>query len=91
MEALLTRPKQSYKFDRKLTEEEIEELVENYDYDPAYDQDEDREPEPMYDRYGNPTRDTIAAMYEMRHRITHDRMTLDEFHSWMSEMYEEAE
>ncbi len=91
MDTVLTKPEKSYKFDRRLTDEEIEELVESYEYDPYYDQNEKREPEPMYDIYGNPTRDTIAAMYEIRHGITHDRMTLDEFHNWMTEMYEESE
>ncbi len=91
MDTVLTKPEQSYKFGRRLTDKEIEELVESYEYDPYYDQNEEREPEPMYDIYGNPTRDTIAAMYEMRHGITHDRMTLDEFHNWMTEMYEESE
>ena len=55
MEALLTRPKQSYKFDRKLTEEEIEELVENYDYDPAVYDDGDFGDGILFDEYGNPT------------------------------------
>ena len=89
MEAVLTRPKQSYKFDHKLTDEEVEELIENYDYDPVYDQDEDREPEPMFDKFGNPTRDTIASMYEMRHGLGHGPFTLDglfaEFQTWQEE------
>ncbi len=36
MEAVTERKRQSYKFDRKLTDEEISQLIENYDYDPKY-------------------------------------------------------
>ena len=36
MEAVMEKKKKSYVFDRKLTDEEIEELIENYDYDPKY-------------------------------------------------------
>ena len=36
MEAVIERKKQSFLFDHKLTDEEIEELIENYDYDPKY-------------------------------------------------------
>ena len=82
MEAVITKPKQSYVFDRKLTDEEIEELIENYDYDPKYlDPDYDdggTELEPVYDKYGNPTEATIRAMYEDRHDLTEGPMTIDE-------------
>lgn len=79
--AVLERKKQSYKFDRKLTDEEIEQLIEDYDYDmkyldPDYD-DEDGELEPVWDKYGNPTESTIRAMYESRHGI-YDEMTAEE-------------
>ncbi len=64
MEEVLTR-RSWVKPTRKLTDEEIQDLVKNFDYE-AYleDFDDDGEPEPIYDSYGNPTRDTIAAMYE---------------------------
>ena len=91
MEAVLTRPRQSYIFDRALTKEEIDELVDNYDYDPAYDHDEGREPEPMFDMYGNPTRDTIASMYEMRFGIHSHPMTLEEFDDELDKWRAEAD
>lgn len=81
MEALSERKKQSYKFDRKLTDEEIEELIENYDYDPKYADpdydDEYEELEPIYDKFGNPTESTIRAMYESRNGI-YEIMTVEE-------------
>ncbi|MBQ3447738.1 MAG: hypothetical protein IJG37_08860 [Synergistaceae bacterium] len=91
MEEVLTRTARPWvQPTRKLTDEEIEELIETYDYDPAYDQDEEREPEPMFDRFGNPTRDTIASMYEVRNGIHPHLMTLEEFHDWMNEVRTEA-
>ena len=70
---------------RKLTDEEIEELIETYDYDPEYEEDENREPEPIYDEFGNPTRDTIAALYENRHGLT-TPTTLDELFAWVDSL-----
>ena len=53
MENVTEKKKQSYVFDRKLTDEEIEQLIENYDYDPKYlDPDYDdggTELEPIWD------------------------------------------
>ena len=74
--------KQSYVFDHKLTDEEIHELVENYDYDPKYldpdyDDDDYDEPEPIWDKYGNPTESSIRALYEIRHGI-YEEVTLEE-------------
>lgn len=93
MEAMITRKKQSYIFDHKLTGEEIESLIENYDYDPKYlDPDYDdggNELEPVWDKYGNPTEATIRAMYEDRHDIG-ERMTYEEFDSWLDDMRAEA-
>ncbi len=87
MNATLEKKKQSYVFDHKLTDEEIEELIENYDYDPKYlDPDYDdggTELEAVWDKYGNPTEATIRAMYEDRHDIGSEPMTLDElFAEW---------
>ena len=94
MEAVITKPKQSYVFDRKLTDEEIEELIENYDYDPKYlDPDYDdggTELEPVYDKYGNPTEATIRAMYEDRHDLTEGPMTIDELFADWVRIYEET-
>ena len=83
MEAAMTKPKQSYVFDRKLTDEEIRELIDNFDYDAwledYYNDDDDAtEPEPVWDRFGNPTRDTIAAKYEAEHGLC-EAMTFEEF------------
>ena len=79
---------------RKLTEEEIHDLVENYDYDPRYldpDYDDGRELEPIYDRFGNPTESTIRAMYEKQHGIcvSEGPMTLDEFRVWLDDVLSE--
>lgn len=81
MEAVLEKPRVWQKPTRKLTDEEINDLVENYDYDPRYldpDYDDGKELEPIYDRFGNPTESTIRAMYEKRHDIGSEPMTLDE-------------
>ena len=95
MEGVIARPKQSYVFDHKLTDEEIEELIENYDYDPKYlDPDYDdggTELEPVYDRYGNPTEATIRALYEDRHEILSEPMTLEELHAWAADVIAEAD
>ena len=94
MEATLTKKKQSYIFDRKLSDEEIDELIENYDYDPKYlDPDYDdggTELEPVWDKYGNPTEATIRAMYEARHDIVSEPMTLDELFAEWADIYEET-
>ena len=83
MPAVLERPKTKWvNPTRKLTDEEIEELIENYDYDPSvYDYDDGYELDPVYDKYGNPTESTIRAMYESRHNIG-EETTLDEFLAW---------
>ncbi len=95
MDAVMTKPKQSYVFDHKLTDEEIEELIENYGYDPKYlDPDYDdggSELDPVYDMYGNPTESTIRALYEDRHNIGSDPMTLDELFAEWTRIYEETE
>ena len=57
---------------RKLTKEEIDELVRDFDYESYLaDFDEDADPEPSYDEYGNPSRDTLAWMYERDHDISY--------------------
>ena len=93
MEAVIERKNQSFLFDHKLTDEEIEELIENYDYDPKYlDPDyDDGESEPIYDRFGNPTESTIRALYESRHNIVSEPMTLDELFAEWDEILQETE
>ncbi len=90
MEAVTEKKKQSYKFGRKLTDEEIAQLIENYDYDPKYadpDYFDENEPgEPIWDEFGNPTESTIRAKYEALHDIGEGPMTLDEFNSWLDEL-----
>ena len=84
MPAVLERPKAVWvNPTRKLTDEEIEELIENYDYNPSiYDYDDGGdELDTVYDKYGNPTESTIRAMYESRHDIG-EETTLDEFLAW---------
>lgn len=84
------KEKQSYVFDHKLSDEEIRELIDNFDYDAwLEDFDDDAEPMPVWDSFGNPTRDTIAAKYESVHDIDEESMTIDEFHDWLNEMIAE--
>lgn len=81
MEAVMTKPKQSYVFDHKLSDEEIRKLIDNFDYDAwleDYYNDEGTYPEPVWDKFGNPTRDTIAAKYESEHGIG-ESITFEEF------------
>ena len=88
MEAILDRPKKTWvKPDHKLTDDEIEELIENYDYDPYIydDEDESDELDPIYDIYGNPTESTIRAMYEGEHGIS-TSTTVDELLSWVNSL-----
>ncbi|MBQ9388723.1 MAG: hypothetical protein IJU07_00925 [Synergistaceae bacterium] len=89
MEALLERPTKTTKWvkpTRKLTEDEIEDLIENYDYDPSvYDDDDSTELDPIYDVYGNPTESTIRAIYEGEHGIT-TSTTLDELLDWIDKL-----
>ena len=93
MEAVTERKRQSCKFDRKLTDEEISQLIENYDYDPKYADpdyfDENEPDEPIWDEFGNPTEATIRAKYEALHDIGEGPMTLDEFDGWLDELREE--
>ena len=69
--------------DHKLTDEEIHVMLETFDYDTWLAEfDEDGESMPVYDMFGNPTRDTFAAMYEDEHGLG-EAMTLDElFADW---------
>ena len=83
MEAILDNKKQSYTFDHKLKEDEIHELVENYDYDPENYPDDGGK---IWDEFGKPTESTICAMYEDKHDIGEGPMTLDEFHAWLHEV-----
>ncbi|MBQ7219496.1 MAG: hypothetical protein IJS28_00795 [Synergistaceae bacterium] len=88
MPAVLEKPKTSWvKPTRKLTPEEIEQLIENYDYDPSvYDDDDDStELDPVYDIYGNPTESTIRALYEGRNGIG-EETTLDELLAWVDSL-----
>lgn len=80
MEAILERRKNTWTAPkRKLTEEEIEEILADWVYDPEYyDDDDDSDvPAPLWDEYGNPTRESLDAMYEARHGIGYV-MTVDE-------------
>ena len=93
MAEVLTKPKQSYVFDHKLTPEEIQELVDNYDYDPKYLDpdyfDEDEPWQPIYDAYGNPTEATIRALYEDEHDIG-ETFTPEEFFAELDKLRAEA-
>ena len=81
-------------FDRKLTDEEIDELLENYGYDPDYyAEDGSDTPREIFDRFGNPTRPTLDVMYEKKHGIAASEgpMTLDEFKVWFDDILAETE
>ena len=88
MEAVLTKPKQSYVFDRKLTDEEIHELIENYDYTPDYEDDG-----VLWDKFGNPTESMIRWGYEKRHGLIEYEgpFTMEEFGDWLDEVLAEAD
>lgn len=91
MEAVLTRPKQSYVFDHKLTAEEIQELVDNYDYDPSiYDNEDDLGDGILFDKYGNPTESLIRSHYETTHGYTEGPFTLEEFDAELDKWRAEA-
>lgn len=88
--AVLERPKKVWvKPDHKLTHEEFEEILANWDYDPDYD-DEYEEYNanglPLIDdEFGNPTYGTFNAMYETRHGLT-EPTTLDELLAWVDSL-----
>ncbi len=91
MSEVLTRPKQSYVFDHKLTPEEIQELVDNYDYDPdVYDNEYDLGDGILFDKYGNPTEDTIRSHYEAEHGYTEGPLTFEEFTAELDALRAEA-
>ena len=87
MEAVLTKPKQKYHFTRKMTDEEIRELIDNYDYT---EEDED-DNGAIWDRFGNPTESTIRAKYEVEHGLTSGPMTLEELAADWAKMLEEID
>ncbi len=92
MEAILTKPRQSYVFDHKLTPEEIQELVDNYDYNPSiYDNDDDLGDGILFDKYGNPTESTIRTMYEEdTHDVGETFYSLDDLFADWDKLWEEA-
>ena len=94
MEATLTKPKQSYVFDHKLTPEEIQELVDNYDYDPKYLDPDYEDPDDdgiLFDRFGNPTEATIRSWYEVQHGYLDGPYTLEEYDAMLDELRAEVE
>ena len=88
MEEVMTKPKQSYVFDHKLTAEEIEQLIENYDYDPDFEDDG-----VLFDGYDNPTESMIRWEYEKRHGLAEYEgpFTSEEFDDLMDEWRKEAD
>ena len=95
MGATVEKKKQSYVFDRKLTDEEIDELVENYEYDPKYlDPNYDGEDDgPLFDKFGNPTETWIRMKYEDLHNLPvySEPMTLEEFFAELNELRNEID
>ena len=87
MEAITEKKKQSYVFDRKLTDEEIHELVENYDYTPDFEDDG-----VLWDKFGNPTESMIRWTYERNHGLDElsEPMTWEEFCDELQELYDET-
>ena len=88
MEAITEKKKQSYVFDRKLTDEEIHELVENYDYTPDFEDDG-----VLWDKFGNPTESMIRWTYERNHGLDElsEPMTLEELAADWAQMLAEVE
>ncbi len=84
MEEVLTRRK-GFVFNRKLTDEETENIIRNYDYDPHWDECDDDDTEPVHDKFGNLTESTVRALYESRHGIG-EETTLDELFSWIDSL-----
>ena len=54
------------------------------DYRVDYEND-DGEPEPLFDAFGNPTPETLRAIYEIENGLT-ERVTLDEFFAELDEI-----
>ena len=57
---------------------------------PAYEEelfteDEDYKPVPIFDKYGNPTPETLQAFYEVEHGLT-ETVTLEEFMAELDEI-----
>lgn len=77
-------------FDRKLSDEELRELLDNYDYDPDYDYDSDPSSAYIFDRFGNPTRATLDAFYETEHGLT-ETVTLEELFAEFDEALKEGQ
>ena len=79
-------------FTRKLTDDELGEIIDNWEYDPnRYDNDvEDYEPHPFYDEYGNPSVEHLDAIYEGQHGIGSEPMTLEELFAEWRQLYEET-
>lgn len=76
-------------FTRKLTPEEFAEILENWEYDPnRFDDDDLDTPAPIYDAYGNPTVETIDAMYESLHGLC-EAVTLEELSGWVDGLKDE--
>ncbi|MBR0317376.1 MAG: hypothetical protein IJQ99_10975, partial [Synergistaceae bacterium] len=47
---------------------------------------EDDKPAPIFDRYGNPTPETLQAFYEIENGLT-EEMTLEEFNAQLDEIF----
>lgn len=78
-------------FTRKLTGEEIEELLKDWEYDPhRFDDDDLDTPAPIYDQYGNPTVETMDAFYESENGLC-EETTLDELFGWVDSLKEHEE
>ena len=75
-------------FDRKLTDEEVHELVENYEYTPDFEDDG-----VLWDKFGNPTESMIRWKYEENHGLDElsEPMTLEELAADWEQMLAEVE
>lgn len=81
--------------DHKLSPEEIEDILEHWDYDPEYGEEIEECNEngvPLLDdEFGNPSYGSFEAMYEGRHGLTEGPMTMEEFGDWIQEVLAEAD
>ena len=81
--------------DHKLTHEEIEDILEHWDYDPEHGEEYEEYNENgvalLDDKFGNPSYGSFEALYEKRHNISCGPMTLDEFGDWLDDVIAETD
>lgn len=81
--------------DHKLSHEEVEAILEHWDYDPEHGDEYEEYNEngiPLLDdEFGNPSYGSFEALYEKRHNISYGLMTLDELYADWEQMLAEED